>query len=89
LTAVCCDQRAPKFVLVLRVENHISRPRARLNKAQTMISHEVTLRNVRFLDIMAPGMEMKKVKRTKAAFARAARREASVSEDLTVDGPTL
>ena len=78
--AVCCDHNKPKFVLELSVENHISRPRARLNKAQTMISHEATLRKVRFLDKMAPGMEMKKVKKTKTALARAARDESQLQK---------
>jgi len=82
---VCCDHSIPKFVLELSVENHISRPRARLNKAHTMISHEVTLRKVRFLDMMAPGMEMKKVKKTKTALARAAR-DKSQLQKLTIHG---
>ena len=67
--ALCCPHSTPKLARVLNVENHISRPRAKLNIAHTMTSHDVILRMIRFLVRIAPGIVVTKVKKIKAALA--------------------
>ena len=63
----------PRLDLVCSVENHISRPTARLTNAQAMRSHEHILKRIRCLAKMALGMETRKVRKISPALKKATR----------------
>jgi hypothetical protein len=67
------------LIFEFSVEYHILRPRAKLNSAEAISSHEVVLRKIRSLESTAPGMEIQKVKKINTAFATAAIGNESIS----------